>query len=337
MDLHSRATPGRRACRGGEIATACAEVAILVRALRTEGFCTTPANAEALSSIGWVKCPDPEVPYEHALAAFRRGDYAEAIEPLRQFAGQNHVGAQYHLGVAYANGEGLPQDNKKAVMWFRKAAEKGFPEAQDYLGFMYEKGFGLPKDFAHAVTWYRRAGEQGLLNAQNKLGEMYAEGRGVPTDKAEALKWYRKAAEQGDAQARSAVDLLLAKDNAAPEPVSPNAPVEWVHPNAKDDELSRSLATPLPEDNGFYLGPAGRQPARAPTPDVALAVGQKAIFYEERTTASDGSAEPGSIVWSLIDELARRQLPAARTGDPRRGDNTRQGREAAHDYQAQRR
>ncbi len=43
--------------------------------------------------------------------------------------------------------------------------------------------------------------------------------------------------------------------------------------------------------------------------DPALAVGQKAIFYEERTSASEGSAEPGSIVWSLVQESPGNNLP----------------------------
>ncbi|MBN9252371.1 MAG: hypothetical protein J0I86_17650, partial [Mesorhizobium sp.] len=30
--------------------------------------------------------------------------------------------------------------------------------------------------------------------------------------------------------------------------------------------------------------------------------GQKAIFYEERTSVAQGSAEPGNIVWSLVQE-----------------------------------
>jgi hypothetical protein len=41
-------------------------------------------------------------------------------------------------------------------------------------------------------------------------------------------------------------------------------------------------------------------PAAAEQPTVA--VGQKAIFYEERTNVAQGSAEPGSIVWSLVQE-----------------------------------
>lgn len=43
-------------------------------------------------------------------------------------------------------------------------------------------------------------------------------------------------------------------------------------------------------------------PAAAPTASGNVAVAQKAIFYEERTSSAQGSAEPGSIVWSVVQE-----------------------------------
>lgn len=43
--------------------------------------------------------------------------------------------------------------------------------------------------------------------------------------------------------------------------------------------------------------------------DPALAVAQKAIFYEERTSAAEGSAEPGTTVWSLVQESPGGNLP----------------------------
>ena len=33
--------------------------------------------------------------------------------------------AQVNLGVMYDNGEGVLQDDKEAVKWYRKAAEQG--------------------------------------------------------------------------------------------------------------------------------------------------------------------------------------------------------------------
>ncbi|QND68195.1 hypothetical protein HB777_32430 [Mesorhizobium loti] len=55
-------------------------------------------------------------------------------------------------------------------------------------------------------------------------------------------------------------------------------------------------------------GAAPAAPAAAPT-QTALPVGQKAIFYEERTSTAQGSAEPGNIVWSLVQESPGGDLP----------------------------
>ncbi|KQU92482.1 hypothetical protein ASD12_06185 [Mesorhizobium sp. Root102] len=57
--------------------------------------------------------------------------------------------------------------------------------------------------------------------------------------------------------------------------------------------------------------PAGATPAApaAAPAETALPVGQKAIFYEERTSTAPGSAEPGNIVWSLVQESPGGDLP----------------------------
>ncbi|RVC17385.1 hypothetical protein EN879_31735, partial [Mesorhizobium sp. M7A.F.Ca.AU.002.02.1.1] len=55
-------------------------------------------------------------------------------------------------------------------------------------------------------------------------------------------------------------------------------------------------------------GAAPPAPAAAPA-EAALPVGQKAIFYEERTSTAQGSAEPGNIVWSLVQESPGGDLP----------------------------
>lgn len=62
---------------------------------------------------------------------------------------------------------------------------------------------------------------------------------------------------------------------------------------------------------GTPTAPAGAAPpatAAAPA-ETALPVGQKAIFYEERTSTAQGSAEPGNIVWSLVQESPGGDLP----------------------------
>ena len=62
---------------------------------------------------------------------------------------------------------------KKAVNYYRKAAEMGHAEAQCNLGFMYDNGKGVPQDDKEAFKYYKLAAEQGYANAQLILEVMY--------------------------------------------------------------------------------------------------------------------------------------------------------------------
>lgn len=68
---------------------------------------------------------------------------------------------------------------------------------------------------------------------------------------------------------------------------------------------ANAAATPPPAP----AGAAPAAPATAPATAASVPVGQKAIFYEERTSTAQGSAEPGSIVWSLVQESPGGDLP----------------------------
>ncbi|WP_420831727.1 tetratricopeptide repeat protein, partial [Bathymodiolus japonicus methanotrophic gill symbiont] len=59
--------------------------------------------------------------------------------------------AQYNVGLRYAKGEGVVQDEKEAAKWYRKAAEQGHGDAQLLLGAMYEAGIGVVQDYKEAV------------------------------------------------------------------------------------------------------------------------------------------------------------------------------------------
>lgn len=81
-------------------------------------------------------------------------------------------------------------------------------------------------------------------------------------------------------------------------------PADGAAPPANGAAPADAAATPL--------APATGTPPAAPTaaaPEPTVAVGQKAIFYEERTSTAQGSAEPGSIVWSLVQESPGGDLP----------------------------
>ena len=129
-------------------------------------------------------------------------------EATRHAAEQGEAIAQSNLGVMYATGRGVPQDDAEAVRWYRLAAEQGDARAQSNLGAMYATGRGVPQDDAEAVRWHRLSAEQGEAIPQLNLGAMYATGRGVPQDDAEAVRWYRLAAEQGNAKAQSNLGVM---------------------------------------------------------------------------------------------------------------------------------
>ena len=93
------------------------------------------------------------------------------------------------------------------VTELRARAELGIAGAQFNLGVMYANGRGVLQDDFEAVHWYRRAADQGLAGAQFNLGVMYANGRGVLQDDVQAHMWYNLAASRMTGEQReSAVE-----------------------------------------------------------------------------------------------------------------------------------
>ena len=95
----------------------------------------------------------------------------------------------FRSGVAYHNGQGVPQDYAEAAKWYRRAAEQGNAAAQYDLGVAYHNGQGVPQEYAEAVKWYRQAAEQGNSAAQYDLGVAYNNGQGVPRDYTLSYFW----------------------------------------------------------------------------------------------------------------------------------------------------
>ena len=105
----------------------------------------------------------------------------------------------------------MPEDDREAIAWYRRAAEQGLAPAQYNLGVKYHNGDGVPQDFAEAVAWYRRAAEQGHASAQRNLGLMYPNGEGVPEDYVQGYAWANLAAAQGAEGAKILRDNLRSR------------------------------------------------------------------------------------------------------------------------------
>jgi len=65
------------------------------------------------------------------------------------------------LGARYSQGQGVPQDNKEAIKWYKKAAEQEVVFAQWTLGRQYFKGEGLARNYKEAVKWTKKTHGEG--------------------------------------------------------------------------------------------------------------------------------------------------------------------------------
>lgn len=186
---------------------------------------TVPPDLIEPTTRPWPKLPSaaPNVQQRPQLArgeARKTNLETQDFKQLRLAAQQGAAEAQNKLGVMYAKGEGISEDDREAVNWFRRAAAQGFAKAQYNLGVAYANGRGVPEDHREAVKWFRRGADQGYAHAQINLGAAYANGEGVPEDDREAVKWFRRAAAQGFAQAQYNLGVMYAEGDGAPEGVN---------------------------------------------------------------------------------------------------------------------
>ena len=187
-------------------------------------------------------------------------DYREAVKWFRKAAQQGNAEAQAGLGLCYLTGEGVPEDAREAVKWLRKSAEQGNASGQILLGLCYEDGIGVPKDMREAVKWYRKAAEQGNAEAQNKLGLCYYESNGVQQDYREAVKWFRKAAEQGNADAQTNLGACYILGRGVPK--DPREAAKWFRKAAEQGYAKAQGYLGLCYENGKGVPEDKREAAK---------------------------------------------------------------------------
>jgi TPR repeat protein len=126
-------------------------------------------------------------------------------------AGRGDASAQHELGVMYSNGDGVPQDNISAYMWFSLAQPKNGASA-GWLRLlqrsMTRAEIELAEEMARACQQsnYKQCSEPRNIRAdaseQFELGVMYSNGDGVPVDNVSAYMWFTLAQPKIEASAR---------------------------------------------------------------------------------------------------------------------------------------
>jgi uncharacterized protein len=131
-------------------------------------------------------------PFEDAITAYNKGDYATTLRLFLPLAAAGDAEAQYNLGVMYDNGKGVPQDSAMAMSWFRKSAAQGNADAQYNLGVMYDNGKGVPQDYVQAHMWFNLAASRSPEGDQSVKNRDLVAAKMTPAQIAEAQKLARE-------------------------------------------------------------------------------------------------------------------------------------------------
>lgn len=192
---------------------------------------------------------------------------------LRMAAAKGEPSAAFEVATRFAEGRGIKQDFKQAMIWYQRAANKGFAIAQYRLGTLFERGLGTPidlprargwykkaadqgnvkamhnmavlsagngqsaPDYASAAKWFKDAAERGLPDSQFNLGVLYENGLGVVKDTRTAYVWFALAARNGDAEAVRRRDAVLATMDAAAAKSANDQLLAW-HARATDTKIN---------------------------------------------------------------------------------------------------
>jgi len=118
------------------------------------------ANGMCYYGIVLNECRVPGVDANPAMAVFW---WRRCVELYK------HVPSMYELAVALYTGEGVAEDETKAVHYFRQAANTGHAPAAYMLGDCLLDGVGCVRDRAEALDWLVTAAELGHRGARSRV------------------------------------------------------------------------------------------------------------------------------------------------------------------------
>lgn len=140
----------------------------------------------------------------------------EAFRLFKSSAKQDHTKAQAYLGWMYAR-----KNMSKAVLWLKKAADKGHLGAQYNLAMIYKNPkiqytgqLSREERAQEAFRLLTIAAERDFKKAYLPLGDLYYENQEIPSEISpsermdEAWRWYQLATEEGETEAKFKVALM---------------------------------------------------------------------------------------------------------------------------------
>lgn len=132
-----------------------------------------PYTTRALLIAVFLWAAPASADMEEARDLMEAGQFEEARALFEIYARSGNADAEELIGVMYALGLGVEQDDIRAFDWYLRSSLKGHPGAQSGLGWYYEVGRGLPTpDYVRAYLWYALSAIGGDVDAPDSLEEL---------------------------------------------------------------------------------------------------------------------------------------------------------------------
>ncbi len=141
--------------------------------------------------------------FEKAIEEFEKKNYNEAYKLFEESANVN-PNAMFNIGIMHMRGQACERNNTVAKDWFAKAAEHNHIQALNSLAIFYEKGMHGEVDTKKALEYYKRAADLGNVEAQLKAGMLYRE----LGNNTESMRYLITAAHNDNAQAQGIITYV---------------------------------------------------------------------------------------------------------------------------------
>ena len=253
--------------------------------------------------------------------AWSRSDYPAAVKEWQGPAARGDADAQYNLAQAYKWGKGLPQDLKKAELYYGKAAAQGHMRASDEYGLMlFDRG-----EHEQALPYVKQASERGDPRAQYLIAIAHFNGDLMPKDWVRAYALMSLARGAGLEQAGPGLQQMDGYIPLAQR--QQGAALSQQITADSDARLNRELASadlgtsaPPPTAKVTVAAPPARVASTAPalpTPEEAVAAAERVASGSSPRTAGADYARPAASAVPTVLRPVAAAVPRITAPSPR--------------------
>lgn len=209
------------------------------------------SSAQDSTVQDWIK--NPAMGNYKAYAEYKMGKYDSARQIWEVLANRGNQDALFNLGTLAEDGQGEPQDMKKAEALYVAAANAGSFKAQYRLGMLYSAGVLLPGDIDKARRYLGMASEGGDKEARARLASLGKPKADLTTfERAELLssmgkhdesaRYYAEAARGGHTTAQTRLAWLYEAGRGVGRNLEEAARLFSLSAEAGDPEAQYALA-----------------------------------------------------------------------------------------------